>query len=1016
MVRQAPATGAATDRAPPMDPPAPPAAPRTGARLGRLGPLLLAALVLALCLGLTAQLWRAARRDAGAALRADFDFRARELVNSLAQRMATYTQVLRGVQGLFASSQQVTRAEFDNYMREQALQAQFPGVLGIGYMALVEADARASHIAQVRREGYPNYTIAPPGERARYAPVLYLAPFSGANLRAFGWDGWSEPLRRSMLEQARDSGQAAMSGKLALVQDRGAAPAPAFLVALPVYRNGMPHASLAERGKAIRGWVFAPFRMDELVAGLGGERGAELAVEFYDGDTVTRERRLAARGEDGARAALALTTEQRISIAGHRWTLAIGALPAFEAQLQTEQARAILFGGLTASALMTLLTWLLARSSAQARAALGRARALTDELERGQQRLAGVADGAQRAQALLRSVLDSTIDGVLVDDGARTVLLSNPRFRELWSVPQRLEVLGEDRLLLEHLQAQLVHPAPFLYSRAPQPQAAQEQRELLRLKDGRFIEQFTRTVRLNAGQARLWSFRDITERKQIEQRERSHRHVLELLARGAPLHAILEAVVLGIEATNPGMLCAILLQEGEGEWARLVTGAAPSLPHEFNQAMHGVRVAYGAGSCGTAAFSGSRVIVEQIDGHPFWDGWHALAARAGLASCWSEPVRGASGKVLGSFAIYHRQAHYPSPANVVLIEQAAQLAGIAIEQARAAQALRIGEERFRSLYDHAPVALWEQDWSALRAAVSVLEANGVGELAAYLASRPAEVRRLAALVRVTDVNAAALAQVGAADKELSLLGLAQVFADAAQPSFIAALAALAGGALHFGCEGSFVRLDGVLRQNEVTMLVMPGHDQSLDFVIVSTLDITERKRMNAELTLLATTDFLTGLPNRREFMARLDEELARLQRNLDDSAAVLMLDIDHFKSVNDLYGHAAGDAVLRHMAALMRANQRKVDTLGRMGGEEFAVLLPAAGPQAAQAYAERLRHSVERSLLTLDGHQVGITVSIGIARVLPGDASADAALIRADQALYSAKQAGRNRVGAPQAA
>jgi diguanylate cyclase (GGDEF)-like protein len=561
---------------------------------------------------------------------------------------------------------------------------------------------------------------------------------------------------------------------------------------------------------------------------------------------------------------------------------------------------------------------------------------------------------------------------------------------------------------MEHLVAQLMHPAPFLYSRTLPVRELDERRDLLRLKDGRFFEQFTRAVRLGTEQARLWSFRDITERKQIEQRERSHRHVLELLGRGAPLYAILEAVVLGVEATNPGMLCSVMMLDGEGR--RLLVAAAPSLPEAFNEALHGVPIADGAGSCGMAALESMRVIVDDIGGHPYWRELREVAAAAGIAACWAEPVRGSSGRVMGTFAIYHREPRHPSAANIVLIEQAAQLAGVAIEQAQAAQALRVGEERFRSLYDNAPVALWEQDWSAVREALSLLEDEGVDDLAGYLKAHPEQVERIAALVRIVDLNAAALAQVGAADKDVSVLSLAQNFDAAAMPSFIDAVAALAGGAVYFACESSFQRLDGVERQNEVTLLVMPGHAYTLDFVIVSTVDITERKRMDAELLMLATTDFLTGLPNRREFMARLDDELARLQRNMDECAAVLMLDIDHFKHVNDRHGHAAGDAVLRHLAGLMRAGQRKIDKLGRVGGEEFAVLLPGASADAAAIYAERLRQNVADTPLEVDGQTIEVTVSIGIASILAGDTTADASMIRADKALYSAKESGRNRV------
>jgi hypothetical protein len=114
------------------------------------------------------------------------------------------------------------------------------------------------------------------------------------------------------------------------------------------------------------------------------------------------------------------------------------------------------------------------------------------------------------------------------------VLAWNQRFRELWSVPGSFDMAGDDQPLIAHLVGQLLHPAPFLYSRAMEVVDGEDHRDLLRLKDGRYIEQITRSVTLGTEHARLWSFRDITERKQIEQRERSHRHVLELLARGAP--------------------------------------------------------------------------------------------------------------------------------------------------------------------------------------------------------------------------------------------------------------------------------------------------------------------------------------------------------------------------------------------------------------------------------------------------------------------------------------------------
>jgi diguanylate cyclase (GGDEF)-like protein/PAS domain S-box-containing protein len=175
-------------------------------------------------------------------------------------------------------------------------------------------------------------------------------------------------------------------------------------------------------------------------------------------------------------------------------------------------------------------------------------------------------------------------------------------------------------------------------------------------------------------------------------------------------------------------------------------------------------------------------------------------------------------------------------------------------------------------------------------------------------------------------------------------------------------------------------------------------------------DFAEAKRLEAELVEMATTDFLTGLCNRREFMQRMEAELERLKRFDIERAAVLMLDLDHFKRVNDTHGHAVGDAVLKHFAGLARAELRRIDTGGRLGGEEFAILLLGADLVAAEQSAERLRRKIADTPLTLDGQTIPVTVSIGVAALDPRDAGADAALMRADAALYDAKHSGRDRV------
>lgn len=209
-------------------------------------------------------------------------------------------------------------------------------------------------------------------------------------------------------------------------------------------------------------------------------------------------------------------------------------------------------------------------------------------------------------------------------------------------------------------------------------------------------------------------------------------------------------------------------------------------------------------------------------------------------------------------------------------------------------------------------------------------------------------------------------------------------------------------------EVSALRRNGEEFPIELSISTLPLNGQVHALGIIR--DISERKRLETELRESATTDYLTGLSNRRHFMSCLEEQLARTRRQLGQGAAVLMVDLDQFKRVNDTYGHAVGDALLRHIAGLMREGLRKIDAVGRMGGEEFSFLLPGTDLPGAQVFAERLRHKIEATPLLWHGELIPATVSIGIAAMEASDASTDAALVRADQALYRAKACGRNRV------
>ncbi|MCW9045680.1 MAG: sensor domain-containing diguanylate cyclase [Alphaproteobacteria bacterium] len=174
-------------------------------------------------------------------------------------------------------------------------------------------------------------------------------------------------------------------------------------------------------------------------------------------------------------------------------------------------------------------------------------------------------------------------------------------------------------------------------------------------------------------------------------------------------------------------------------------------------------------------------------------------------------------------------------------------------------------------------------------------------------------------------------------------------------------------------------------------------------------EITERKALEAQLRKIAWTDELTDLLNRRAFLEAAEKENDRFMR-YGTPYTVLMLDLDHFKKVNDTYGHHAGDLVLSEMSKVLKRMVRKTDVIGRIGGEEIAFILPKTEPVVAVQLAERIRKHLETLVVTWEDQKIRFTASIGVAQVKPGTVSFSETMDSADKALYQAKESGRNQV------
>ncbi|WP_310702067.1 putative bifunctional diguanylate cyclase/phosphodiesterase [Burkholderia multivorans] len=457
---------------------------------------------------------------------------------------------------------------------------------------------------------------------------------------------------------------------------------------------------------------------------------------------------------------------------------------------------------------------------------------------------------------------------------------------------------------------------------------------------------------------------DITERKRAEEWQRHYARTLDLLSAGVSLPEVLEGIAAFAERQMDGALCSILLLSADGK--HLTRGAAPSLPEFYNHALDGLAIGEGVGSCGTAAFTGRTVIVEDVLTHPYWANYRDLAARAGLRACWSEAIVSGDNKVLGTFALYYREPCAPTPEEMALIRQAARLAAIAIERARQQEDLRL--------------------------AAVVFEQSVEGILVTDAAERILMVNR--AFVELTGYAPAEV--IGRTPRILNSGRHDAAFFRALKESLEA--------------EGRWQgeiwnrRKSGEIHPVWMSIATVRDAQGVVSHHISILVDISEQKALAAKIEQLAFYDPLTGLPNRALFLDRLKQALASAQRH-GQRVALLFLDLDRFKEINDTQGHVFGDRALIEIARRFQAALREEETLARLAGDEFVVIAMGANQSAAALIAERLQKALAEPL-AINGRFFTLKASIGIAFYPEDGSTAEELLKHADIAMYRAKAAG----------
>lgn len=558
--------------------------------------------------------------------------------------------------------------------------------------------------------------------------------------------------------------------------------------------------------------------------------------------------------------------------------------------------------------------------------------------------------------------------------------VSDPDGNILYVGPSWTEILGHSLDdLLGTGWIQFVHPQDAARLRQARQStlnsgASYECEYRIRVADGsyRWFRSSAGSRRDETGAVMLWygTTQDIHDRKLAELTHQDHTRVLEMIAAGCPLGEVLNALCHLAEDQIAGACCSILLFDPLHQLLR--HGAAPNLPPAYSATIDGLPIGPDAGSCGTAAYRRSSVIVPDIASDPLWAAGRDLALQHGLRACWSKPILSRSGEVLGTFCFYYAEPRVPTQAEMKRVDAVPHLAALAIERQRSEAALRESEEHYRHSVELNPQIPWTAD------------RNG----------------------NVISTSSRWNQLMGATPDETAGSG----WAKAVHPDDLSFVrenwieAVRTQGALDVECRGRLA--DGSYRWFRSRAIPRFAEDGTVIRWYGTVEDIHDRKLAEEQLHRAAYHDDLTGLANRRFFRERLKQVLDEV-RDEAHAIGLLVMDLDHLKQINDRFGHDAGDDLLKEFAHRLQQAVKDNAIVARLGGDEFAVILPDVAGQEEVAETARLILSRMQEPLRRSGKALDCRTSIGGAVARGVETSPEYLQKQADLALYHSKSSGR---------
>ena len=438
-----------------------------------------------------------------------------EVILHIESRLKVHKQVLLGAAALFDASSSIERDEWRAYAKRIEIDQHFQGIQGLGFAQLIEKSELQKHVAKIRSEGFPEYKVHPAGDRDRYAAIVYIEPFKGRNIRAFGYDMYSEPVRRAAMDQARDQDTAALTGKVELVQESGAQKQAGTLMYMPVYRKNMKTDTVAERRDALYGWVYSPFRMGDMLAGVMNDAHRHTRLRVYDGSAATPAGLLYDSEPDTSQDYLPpslLQLEKHATFNGRVWTLKFELSEHAVAEISYSRAWTTLLLGTLCSLLLFFLirTYHSTRSSA-----LSIAEELTSELRR-----AVESERELNTRLKLQSTaLNTSANSIIITDRSGLIEWVNPAFCKLTGYSAE-EAIGQNSGKLVNSGRQDNEFYRSLWQAITSGQAWQS--ELVNKKKDGSLYQVSMTITpMKNDQGEITHFvsvqKDISERKRMEE-------------------------------------------------------------------------------------------------------------------------------------------------------------------------------------------------------------------------------------------------------------------------------------------------------------------------------------------------------------------------------------------------------------------------------------------------------------------------------------------------------------------